>query len=490
MGKPLAALAALAVLFSCTKTKVVELNVNPMAVSLTAAAGDERVAISCNDAWTATKTADWITLSAASGTGNASLKITVTANESLSKREADVTVAAGELTRVVKVTQLGQEPAVAVSPATKEVAAAGEEVEVTVTSNTAWTVSVPEACDWVTANPASGTGNGSFKLVAAENRLLEGREVTVTVAAGADITATVVLSQAAGSPSRYTDSLALVAIYNASKGAEWTKGKWNLENEMSTWAGVKLDASGRVEELKFTTTVTIPEEWEIPAEIGNLSELIDLRINKQKVKGEIQAAIYSLPKLSILYLTGNKLTGILSPDVAKLTELTQLYLDSNDLMSGSIPKEIGQLKKLERFNISQSGIGGAIPEELGQCESLIQFMAFKSKLEGTLPDIWDMPKLQTVMLHTSPGLIGELPASLGKVKKVSTAGPSIQIYNCNITGNIPESFAQLDGGEKKVQVHIYGNKMSGVIPLAVQQHKDFASWKYTPQQEGYGLTLE
>ena len=120
MGKPLA-LAALAILFSCTKTKVVELNVNPMAVSLAAAAGDERVAISCNDAWTATKTADWITLSAASGTGNASLKITVTANESLSKREADVTVAAGELSRVVKVTQLGQDPAVAVSPAAKEV---------------------------------------------------------------------------------------------------------------------------------------------------------------------------------------------------------------------------------------------------------------------------------------------------------------------------------------------------------------------------------
>ena len=193
-----------------------------------------------------------------------------------------MTVAAGELSRVVKVTQLGQDPAVAVSPATKEVAAAGEEVEVTVTSNTAWTVSVPESCDWVTANPASGTGNGSFKLVAAENRLLEGREVTVTVAAGADITATVVLSQAAGSPSRYTDSLALVAIYNAAKGANWKTGRvWDLNKKMNeegaAWYGVTI-TNDRVTALKLLAN-TITEEWELPAEVANLTELTDLRIN-------------------------------------------------------------------------------------------------------------------------------------------------------------------------------------------------------------------
>ena len=295
--------------------------------------------------------------------------------------------------------------------------------------------------------------------------------------------------EAAKESSRQIDSLALVAIYNASKGAEWTKGNWDLSKDMSTWTGVTL-TDGRVTALKLTTTVAIPDSWTLPDETENLTELTDLRINKQKLSGVFPAVLCRMTWLKTVYLQGNNLTGALPTELGQMTELTDLYVDQNASMTGSIPKEIGNLKKLMRLNISQSGIGGEIPVELGQCDELLQFMAFKCQLSGTLPDIWDMPKLQTVMLHTNPGLTGPLPASLGKVKKISTAGPSIQIYNCNITGNIPESFAELDGGEKKVQVHVYGNQMTGVIPAAVQAHKDFSSWKINPQQEGYGLTLE
>ena len=289
--------------------------------------------------------------------------------------------------------------------------------------------------------------------------------------------------------SRQTDSLALVAIYNASKGAEWTKGNWELDKDMSTWTGVTL-TGGRVTALKLTTTVAIPESWTLPNEILSLSALTDLRINKQKLSGDFPTILCRMDWLKVLYLQGNNFTGALPAELGQMTELTDLYVDQNTTMTGSIPREIGNLKKLQRLNISQSGIGGEIPVELGQCEELLQFMAFKCGLSGTLPDIWDMPKLQTFMVHTNPGLTGELPASLGKLKKIATAGPSIQVHSCNITGNIPESFAELDGGEKKVQVHVYGNQMTGVIPASVQAHKDFSSWKINPQQDGFGLTLE
>ena len=288
---------------------------------------------------------------------------------------------------------------------------------------------------------------------------------------------------------RQTDSLALVAIYNASRGAEWTKGKWDLTQEMSTWTGVTL-TDGRVSALKLTTTVAVPEDWILPDQTETLTALTDLRINKQKLSGEFPAVLCRMPWLKVLYLQGNNFTGTLPASLGQMTELTDLYVDQNASMTGSIPHEIGNLKNLIRLNISQSGIGGEIPVELGQCQELLQFMAFKCNLSGTLPDIWDMPKLQTVMIHTNPGLTGTLPASLGKLKKIATAGPSIQVYNCNITGNIPESFAELDGGEKKVQVHVYGNQMTGVVPASVQAHKDFSSWKINPQQEGFGLMLE
>ena len=289
-------------------------------------------------------------------------------------------------------------------------------------------------------------------------------------------------------PSRQLDSLTLVAIYNASKGAEWTKGNWELDKDMSTWTGVTL-TDGRVSALQLTTKVAIPAEWTLPAEISDLTELTDLRISGNKLTGDLPESLYEMEKLEKLYFQNDNLTGSLSASLAKLTNLTELYVDRNANMTGSIPPEIGSLKKLMRLNISQTGIGGEIPVELGQCDALLQFMAFKTNLSGNLPDIWDMPVLQTVMLHTNPGITGPLPSSLSKLKPLeSGTAPSIQIYSCNLTGSIPASFANLP--EKTKQVYVQDNKMTGTIPASVAAHPGFSSWKWDPQQEGYGLTLE
>ena len=72
------------------------------------------------------------------------------------------------------------------------------EKTVSVTSNYDWTVSCPDA--WVTVSPASGTGNGTFRITAAENKSFETRSSTVTVKAN-DKTATVKVSQLALTPS-------------------------------------------------------------------------------------------------------------------------------------------------------------------------------------------------------------------------------------------------------------------------------------------------
>ena len=286
---------------------------------------------------------------------------------------------------------------------------------------------------------------------------------------------------------RQTDSLALVALYNASKGAEWTKNKWDLAKPMDEWTGITL-TDGRVTALKLNVSGVIPQEWTLPTEIGDLAELTDLRINSNKLTGELPESLYGLEKLEKLYFQNDNLTGGLSAGLGKLTNLTELYVDRNANMTGGIPPEIGNLKKLMRLNISQSGIGGAIPAELGQCDALLQFMAFKTNLSGELPDIWDMPVLQTVMLHTNPGLTGPLPSSLSKMKPLeSGTAPSIQIYDCNLTGSIPASFANLPENTK--QVYVQGNKMSGTIPAVVAAHKSFSNWKWDPQQEGYGLTI-
>ena len=477
-------------LFSCIKPKVTELEVSPQTMSFEAqGVAEQTITVTANDEWTITGAPDWLTVTPTSGNGNATVSIKANDYDGFVLRDAEITVTCLELSCAVKVTQLAVTPSLAVDLKEATVDYKGGGVNLKITSNAPWTIT--SDVDWVTANPSSGTGNADVVLSVAPNMERAGRDAAITVTENVS-GATIIfyVTQGEAPASRYSDSLALVAIYNASKGDSWTKGKWDLTKEISTWTGVKLDDANRVCELKLTTTVAIPEEWTLPDDISSLTELVDLRINKQKLTGNIPEAIYDLGKLQTLYLQGNLFTGPLSPSVGKLTELTQLYIDQNATMTGSIPKEIGQLKKLQRINISQSGIGGEIPVELGQCESLLQFMAFKSKLSGELPDIWDLPQLQTVMVHTCPGIVGKLPASLGKLKKIATAGPSIQAYDCNIEGNIPESFATLDGGEKKVQVQIQQNKMTGVVPSVVKAHKDFSSWKINPQQEGYGLEVD
>ena len=486
-----AALTAGLLLFSCEpEPKVIELSVSPKSVSFETAGGEQTVSITCNDTWSVNSTADWLTISPKSGTDNGSIKITASANDSFDVRSADLTVTAGDKSQAIKVNQLSLSPSLFIDPTATEVPFAGGEIELKITSNAPWVLTLPEDINWVTVDVKEGTGSATVKVTVLENLEREARTAKITVKETINgTTQELTITQELAPLSRRSDSLALVAIYNASKGAEWTKNNWDLTTPIDTWNGVSLNEAGRVSVLKLSTSGVIPNEWTLPEAIGDLTELTDLRINSNKLAGEIPDAVYSLTKLEKLYFQNDNLTGALSSKLGQLTELTELYVDRNANMSGSIPKEIGSLKKLARLNISQTGIGGEIPAELGQCDALLQFMAFKTALSGNLPDIWDMPVLQTVMLHTNPGITGNLPASLSKLKPLeSGTAPSIQIYGCSLTGTIPDCFAELP--EKTKQVYVQDNKMSGIISLTVQAHPNFASWKYSPQQEGYGLTLE
>lgn len=304
---------------------------------------------------------------------------------------------------------------------------------------------------------------------------------------------------------RQVDSLALVAVFNAIPEAGWAKpeNRWDLTKPMDEWKGVVVGEEGRVTALKIqsatTGLITIEDGWELPADVAKLTELTDFRVVNCSLKGDALGVIYNkLPKLSILYLTNNKVTSSLTSAVAAWPELTQLYIDQNPELGGSIPAEIGQLKKLVNFNISKTAIGGAIPAEIAGMDALQNFMSFTNKLSGELPDVWDqMASLKLIQIYDDNdatkrqmNITGALPASIGRCEKLT----SIWLYNLNLTGNIPESWASLPTTVN--QVRIMGNKLSGVIPAAVQAHAKWANWYGTngqyilPQQEGYGLAVE
>lgn len=106
---------------------------------------------------------------------------------------------------------------------------------------------------------------------------------------------------------RASDSLTLIAFYDATHGRDWTN-TWNLSAPMDTWYGVVLSEYGSVESLHLACNNL---KGTIPKEIGNLSGLKFLLLNDNHLTGRIPHSIHDL-ELTHLSFRNNPLTCYVS----------------------------------------------------------------------------------------------------------------------------------------------------------------------------------
>lgn len=162
------------------------------------------VTVTANVAWEATTTAGWIILTDATGSGNGSFTVTVSANTAPDavERQANITLHTdANVTDVtITVAQLvPAPPALSVSPSAIPAANTAGAYSIEVTSNTAWTATVTSAnSEWCTLTDASGDGNGTVTVNVTANPQ-EARAATVTVIAG-NLTEEVAVNQEKASP--------------------------------------------------------------------------------------------------------------------------------------------------------------------------------------------------------------------------------------------------------------------------------------------------
>lgn len=182
---------------------------------------------------------------------------------------------------------------------------------------------------------------------------------------------------------RLRDSLVLVDFYQATGGdqARYACCEWDLDQPMNQWRGITLNADGCV---------------------------IKIHLSAGGIKGSIPPSIGDLVSLEHLTIEHTNLSGTSIPtEIGKLTNLTWLELDRNQL-SGSIPPGIGSLVNLEYLDLGRNNLTGSIPPEIGNLTNVRWLSFYYNQLTGKIPvELSNLASINVLVL--SENRLSDLP---------------------------------------------------------------------------------
>lgn len=187
----------LTALFSCSSSDPEvnpELTVAKEELTLAKGSGTTTLDIKSNVDWTATSSQSWCTLSTSSGeAGTKQITVAVTENTTNDNREAVITVAAGSLSKQIKVTQELTNLLV-VKKSTYDVSVDGGQITVELQTTAAHTVSINQ--DWISQTATRTVTNKTEVFTIAANTFSFSRVGTITFTM-AGLTETVTVNQVA-----------------------------------------------------------------------------------------------------------------------------------------------------------------------------------------------------------------------------------------------------------------------------------------------------
>ena len=249
------------------------------------------------------------------------------------------------------------------------------------------------------------------------------------------------------------DRQALVALYNATDGANWRNNEnWLSDEPLDAWYGVSV-SNGRVTELHLRFNRLMGA---IPAELGDLSSLTALNLSLNQLTGPIPAELGDLSSLEQLYLDSTRLTGPIPAELGDLSSLRVLDLYNNEL-TGPIPAELGKLSSLRWLYLPNNQLTGPIPAELGDLPSLTELILYSNELTGPIPaELGDLSSLERLSLSGNE-LTGPIPAELGDLSSLR----DLNLSNNQLTGPIPPELGNLSSLRA---LNLSNNQLTGPIP--------------------------
>ena len=188
MKKSLVFIFALSVLFGCTKTEPVVLTASPDKLEFGAAGGSSEFVVDANFEWTAkTDGQDWYSISPQTGTGHATVKVTVQQHIKSAVRSGSISIISRD--KKISLPLIQASPAVPseAEKVSENVGFAGGEIKIAAPSGYEFKVIVPEDMSWltvlssnqenivlkVTENPGRSDRKGEISVTTTDNKPLK-----------------------------------------------------------------------------------------------------------------------------------------------------------------------------------------------------------------------------------------------------------------------------------------------------------------------------
>ncbi|XP_039026925.1 LRR receptor-like serine/threonine-protein kinase EFR [Hibiscus syriacus] len=199
----------------------------------------------------------------------------------------------------------------------------------------------------------------------------------------------------------------------------------------------------------------------IPYEFGNLSHLMAIKLDGNKLTGTVPTTIGGLKELQSLSLSGNKLEGWIPSELCQLNKLGFLVL-TNNKMSGPIPTCLGDVVSLRQLLLGSNMFSSSIPSTLTGLNDLLILNLSSNSLTGPLPiDIGNW-KVVTSMDLSNNQFSSDIPTGVADLNDLTY----FSLSNNRITGSIPDSFGDLLSLET---LDLSRNSLSGEIPKSLEK---------------------
>ena len=266
------------------------------------------------------------------------------------------------------------------------------------------------------------------------------------------------------------DRAALVALYEATDGPNWTnKENWLSAAPLGEWHGVTTDSRGRVNELNLRDNNL---QGTLTAHLAQLTNLEELTLSYNELTSGIPKELGQLTSLTYLRLDWNQLTGGILKELGQLTNLEELTLSYNQL-TGPIPKELGQLIKLTSLGLSGNNIEDISP--LSSLTNLTELWLWHNQIEDISP-VSGLTNLTHLYLYNnniediSPvsGLtnLTKLLLARNNIEDISPVSGLTNLTTLGIWSNDIEDISLLGNLTNLTLLNLSNNNIEDISPLA------------------------